>query len=62
MVEDYKGCSFCKHYQQDGSCAAYPKGIPMAFISGIKHLKVFKDQTGDTIYEYGGFLINVKPE
>jgi len=48
----YEGCLFCKHFKIDGSCAAFPTGIPLVIISGeLEHTRVVKGQTGETVYE-----------
>jgi hypothetical protein len=46
------GYPICKHNQMDGTCSAYPEGIPFKFLSGNKHLERQPDQSGDFIFEW----------
>jgi hypothetical protein len=46
------GCPICKHNQMDGTCSAYPAGIPFKFLSGNKHLDRQSDQFGDFVFEW----------
>ena len=46
------GCPLCKHYQFDGTCTAYPKGILFGFLAGIdKHLAPTKNQENEIVFE-----------
>lgn len=48
----YKGCLACQHYQIDGTCAAFPRGIPIGIASGEeKHTVRMRSQEGDLVYE-----------
>jgi len=45
-------CPLCKHFKSDWTCAAYPKGIPVVFISkNIHHEFVTDDQKGNFTFE-----------
>ena len=45
-------CAYCKHDLQDGTCIAYPAGIPYRILAGYTdHAKVQVDQTGATVFE-----------
>ena len=46
------GCPICKHNQMDGTCSAYPEGIPFKFLSGNKHLERQSDQFGAFVFEW----------
>jgi hypothetical protein len=47
------GCPICKHYQFDGTCTAFPDGIPMMFLSGQKgHTDRTKFQQNDLVFEW----------
>jgi hypothetical protein len=47
------GCPICKYYQFDGTCTAFPEGIPFGFLAGIDaHTKVLKDQQNDIVFEW----------
>ena len=53
----WKGCLFCKHFKKDSSCKAFPKGIPLAILSGeVEHLKIDPKQEGSTVFEPGGLF------
>lgn len=51
----WRGCSNCKHLesnQSNYSCAAFPKGVPMPFLSGdLPHTEVIDGQVGLTVWE-----------
>ena len=36
----------------DGTCSAYPEGIPFKFLAGSKHLDRQPDQSGDFVFEW----------
>lgn len=37
--ESWPGCLFCKHYERQGKCSAFPNGIPFPISSGaLAHL------------------------
>ena len=56
----FLGCTFCKHFQKDMTCKAFPKGIPLEIIGGnLEHLKVLSNQENETVFELGEFLQNV---
>jgi hypothetical protein len=46
------GCPICKYNQMDGTCSAYPEGIPFKFLAGNKHLDRQLDQFGDFVFEW----------
>jgi hypothetical protein len=46
-------CAYCLHDRQDGTCIAYPAGIPYRILAGYTdHAKVQVDQTGATVFEH----------
>jgi hypothetical protein len=47
------GCPICKYYQFDATCAAFPGGIPIVFLSGQEgHTKRINGQTTDLVFEW----------
>lgn len=54
MTQSHKiGCRICKHYQFDGTCAAFPAGIPIGFLSGQDtHIQPVKGQKNDIVFEW----------
>jgi len=45
-------CNDCKHNNRDGTCKAFPDGIPKDILTGkILHNKPFAGQKGKYIYE-----------
>jgi hypothetical protein len=47
------GCPICKHYQFDGTCTAFPTGIPLMFLSGQEgHTMRIAEQTNDLVFEW----------
>jgi hypothetical protein len=47
------GCPICKHYQFDGTCTAFPNGIPLMFLSGqAAHTARIEGQTSDLMFEW----------
>jgi hypothetical protein len=52
MTSTKIGCPICKHNQMDGTCTAYPEGIPFKFLAGSKHLDPQLDQSGDFVFEW----------
>jgi hypothetical protein len=46
------GCPICKYNQMDGTCSAYPEGIPFKFLAGNKHLERQSDQFGEFVFEW----------
>jgi hypothetical protein len=36
----------------DGTCSAYPEGIPFKFLFGNKHLERQPEQVGDFVFEW----------
>ncbi|WP_017660510.1 hypothetical protein [Baaleninema simplex] len=52
-MTEYKGCKYCKHFQLDGSCAAFaPDPIPLPIVSGqIQHTKPLHSQKNSIVYE-----------
>ena len=47
------GCPICKYYQFDGTCAAFPDGIPLIFLSGQEgHTDRIDRQTNDIVFEW----------
>ena len=47
------GCPICKYYQFDGTCAAFPQGIPLLFLSGQEgHTDRLDRQTNDIVFEW----------
>jgi hypothetical protein len=48
------GCPICKHYQFDGTCAAFPgEDIPFGFIAGIaSHTEPVRGQKNDLVFEW----------
>jgi hypothetical protein len=52
-MTDKIGCPICKHNRFDGSCAAFPDGIPMIFLSGDKgHTEPLPRQQNDIVFEW----------
>jgi hypothetical protein len=57
----FLGCAFCKHFQQDLTCKAFPDGIPLEIVGGtLEHLKVLPGQKGKVVFEQGEYLQNVE--
>lgn len=55
-------CAYCLHGREDGTCVAYPDGIPFRILAGdAGHDEVQTDQTGGTTFEQNPNLPN-KPE
>jgi hypothetical protein len=54
MTENTKiGCPICKYYQFDGTCTAFPEGIPLMFLSGQEgHTERIEQQTNDLVFEW----------
>jgi hypothetical protein len=54
MIESTKiGCPICKYYQFDGTCTAFPNGIPLMFLSGQEgHTARIEQQNNDIIFEW----------
>ncbi|MGB3691600.1 MAG: hypothetical protein WA896_15580 [Spirulinaceae cyanobacterium] len=52
-MAEYKGCKYCKHFQFDGSCAAFAsEPIPLPIVSGeVKHIKPVLGQKNSIVYE-----------
>ena len=46
------GCPICKHYQFDGTCTAFPEGIPFGFLAGLAHTKPMEKQQNDIVFEW----------
>ena len=47
------GCPICRYYQFDGTCTAFPEGIPMMFLSGERgHTDRMKFQQNDLVFEW----------
>jgi hypothetical protein len=47
------GCPICKHYQFGGLCTAFPKGIPLMFLSGQEgHTEKIEGQENDIVFEW----------
>lgn len=45
------GCRRCVHDRRDGTCAAYPDGIPIVIASGdVDHLVVRPGQAGEIVF------------
>lgn len=56
MVKSSKkmGCGICKHSHRNGTCAAFPNGIPFIFLAWTyPHTEPIEGQTGDFVYEWG---------
>ncbi len=52
-MTDKIGCPICKHNRFDGSCTAFPEGIPMIFLSGDKgHTELLPRQQNDIVFEW----------
>ena len=61
IPKKYLGCLFCKFYQPDASCTAFPKGIPGNILAGeVEHAQAIEGQSGNTVYTFGGLLKNFK--
>jgi hypothetical protein len=56
MTSTKIGCPICKHNQMDGTCTAYPAGIPFKFLAGSKHLDPQPDQSGNLVFEWASPL------
>lgn len=55
----FLGCTFCKHFMPNGTCKAFPKGIPFAIEAGqTDHLKPLSNQIGDTVFEQSEAFVN----
>jgi hypothetical protein len=54
MTENTKiGCPICKYYQFDGTCTAFPEGIPLMFLSGQEgHTKRIVQQNNALVFEW----------
>lgn len=45
-------CAYCKHGRDDGTCIAFPDGIPIAILGGMQHHDAVQvDQTGGATFE-----------
>jgi hypothetical protein len=45
-------CNTCVHNNRDGTCKAFPKGIPTVILKGeSKHNKPFRGQKNSLVYE-----------
>lgn len=43
----YTGCRGCNRFRINATCEAFPKGIPLAILSGdVEHTQIVKGQTG----------------
>lgn len=53
-IQEWAGCFYCKHIITGSACKAFPKGIPLLFVSGeYAHTEVEKElgQVGEFVYE-----------
>ena len=47
------GCPICRYYQFDGTCSAFPQGIPFPFLAGqLAHTEPVSDQQNDIVFEW----------
>jgi hypothetical protein len=47
------GCPICKHKQYDGTCTAFPAGIPLRYeIGAAIHTEPAPDQDNDLVFEW----------
>jgi hypothetical protein len=47
------GCPICKFYQFNGTCTAFPEGIPFGFLAGLDaHTKPMENQNNDIVFEW----------
>jgi hypothetical protein len=47
------GCPICKYYQFDGTCTAFPEGIPFGFVAGLDaHTEPTSEQQNDIVFEW----------
>lgn len=45
-------CAYCVHGRNDGTCIAYPEGIPFRILGAdAGHKTIQQDQTGATVFE-----------
>jgi len=50
--DHFSSCPFCKHFREDYTCTAFPKGIPDKYLRfNIYHLEKDPSQKGDKIFE-----------
>jgi hypothetical protein len=47
------GCPICKHKQFDGTCTAFPEGIPLRYeVGAAVHTEPAPDQGNDLVFEW----------
>ncbi len=46
-LKKFSNCRYCKHFNDDGTCEAFPKAIPLSILNGtFNHYKKHKDDHG----------------
>jgi hypothetical protein len=50
-LREFSDCKFCKHYLGDGTCDAFPNGIPPDIASGEFNHHVPYDKNNEIIFE-----------
>ena len=51
-MKEYTGCLGCEHQHIEGTCDAFPEGIPLSIVSGdVQHTKPLKRQKNKIIFE-----------
>jgi len=54
-------CSFCKHFREDCTCVAFPKGIPGKYLFfDVYHLEKDPSQKGDAVFELSSRFVKEK--
>jgi len=43
-------CNYCKHYKLNGTCKAFPDGIPGDILFEVPHSSPVAGQVGDTVF------------
>lgn len=55
MLDNFVSCLYCRQLKQEGIialCVAFPRGIPIAVVSGeVIHDKILEGQIGTTVFE-----------
>jgi hypothetical protein len=52
LSDDVLYCQMCKHYYWNGTCAAFPDGIPREVLKGeLEHDKPLPNQENEIVFE-----------